>query len=73
MRHDVKVPIAGSVWSHVTTVGQRVGRGQICLVTECMKTEIPVEAPVDGTVTWLLPCGTTVEAGDVVAVVDDGV
>jgi acetyl-CoA carboxylase biotin carboxyl carrier protein len=70
VRHEVKVPIAGSVWSHVAVVGQRVEIGSVLLVCECMKTEIPIDAPVAGTVAWLRPCSETVEAGDVVAELD---
>ncbi len=69
-REEVAAPIAGSIWSHVAAVGQRVEVGSVLLVSECMKTEIPVEAPVAGTVTWLRPCGEAVEAGDVVAVLE---
>lgn len=29
-----------------------------------------VESPVDGIVTWLRPCGDTIEADDVVATID---
>lgn len=70
MRCEVKTPIAGSVWSHVTAVGQRVVTGGICLVIECMKTEVPVETPSDGTIVWLKACGEAVEADDVVAILD---
>jgi biotin carboxyl carrier protein len=35
-----------------------------------MKTEIPAEATVDGVIAWLRPCGETVEADDIVAIID---
>lgn len=71
MKHEVRAPIAGSIWSHVASVGQRVGAGDVVLLEECMKTEFPVEAPCAGTVTWLKACGETIEADEVVAVIDD--
>lgn len=70
-KHPVRTPIGGSVWSHSTGVGQRVVAGTTLLVCEVMKTEVSVESPVDGTVTWLAACGTTLEADALVAIVDD--
>jgi biotin carboxyl carrier protein len=70
VKREVRAPIAGSIWSHVASVGQRVEVGEVLLIEECMKTEIPVEAPIGGTVTWLKACGETIEADDVVATID---
>jgi biotin carboxyl carrier protein len=70
VRREVLAPIAGSVWSHVASVGQHVEVGEVLLIEECMKTEIPVEAPVAGTITWLKACGETIETDDVVATID---
>jgi propionyl-CoA carboxylase alpha chain len=70
VRREIRSPIGGSVWSHVASVGQRVEAGALLLILEVMKTEFPVEAPASSTVTWLRPCGETVEADDVVAVVE---
>ena len=62
--------MAGSVWSHVASMGQRVESGSVILIIECMKCEIPVESTVGGTVVELRACGETVEAEDVIAVID---
>lgn len=70
MRREIKSPIAGSVWSHVASVGQRVGIGATLLVVECMKSEFPVDAPEVGVVVWLRSCGETIEQDDVVAALD---
>jgi acetyl-CoA carboxylase biotin carboxyl carrier protein len=70
MRGEVKAPIAGSVWSHVAAVGQHVDSGTTLLLLEVMKTEIPVESTASGTVTWLRPCGESVEVDDLVATVE---
>lgn len=70
MRREVTAEIAGSVWSHVTSVGQQVAAEAVLLVTECMKTEIPVVAPEGGTVVWLLGCAESIELGTVVAILE---
>ena len=66
----IKAPIAGSVWSHVSSTGQRVEAGSTMLILECMKMEIPVEAPCAGTVVSLKGCGETIEADEIVAVLE---
>ena len=70
-RHQVKAPIAGSVWTHVAVVGQCVSVGDVICIEEVMKTEIPVEAPVAGTVAWIRSCGETLEADDLIALIDE--
>lgn len=70
-KHSIRSPVGGSVWTHSVGVGQRVVSGTTVLIVECMKTEFPVETPVDGTVTWLAACGDTLEQNDLVAIVDD--
>jgi biotin carboxyl carrier protein len=69
-KHEIRAPVGGSVWTHSVGVGQRVVAGTILLITECMKTEVPIEAPVDGIVGWLRPCGDTIETDDLVATLD---
>ena len=70
VKHAIKAVIGGSVWSHAASVGQRVGAGSTLLICEVMKCELPIETPVDGTVTWLRACGETVEVDDIVAIVE---
>lgn len=70
MRREIESPIAGSIWSHVATVNQRVKAGAILIVAECMKSEFAIEASVDGTVVWLKSCGEEIQARDVVAILD---
>ena len=69
-KHEIKTPVGGSVWTHSVGVGQRVVAGTVLVICEVMKTEFPVEAPIDGVVSWLRPCGDTVEADDVVATLE---
>jgi biotin carboxyl carrier protein len=58
----VRTEVAGNVWTVEVSVGQRVAAGDPLVIVESMKMEIPVEAPVDGTVT-----GIAVTKGDRVA------
>lgn len=71
MRHEIKSPIAGSVCAHIAVVGQHVEVGSTVVLIECMKTEITIEATHAGTVTWLLPCGESIEVDTVLAIIDD--
>ena len=46
----VTSPVSGSVWKIAVTPGQTVKHGDILVVVESMKMEIPVLAPADGVV-----------------------
>lgn len=70
-KHSIRTPTVGSIWTHSVGVGQRVVAGTTLLIIEVMKTEWPIDAPIDGEVVWLKPCGETVEIDDEVAIVDD--
>lgn len=41
-------PVTGSVWKLECSVGQVVSEGDVLMVLESMKMEIPLEAPVSG-------------------------
>ncbi len=69
-KREITTEVGGSVWTHAVGVGQRVIAGTTMLICEVMKCEFPIEAPVDGVVAWLRPCGDILEAGDVVAILD---
>ena len=70
-KREIKAEVGGSVWTHAVGVGQRVVAGTTILICEVMKCEFPIESPIDGTVVWLRPCGETLEAGDVIALIDE--
>ena len=53
-RLNIESEVTGNVWKVETTVGATVAEGDVLLVLESMKMEIPVEAPAAGTVAELL-------------------
>ena len=50
----VKSEIAGSVWKIEVMPGQSVAEGEVLIILESMKMEIPVEAPSAGVVAEIL-------------------
>lgn len=68
MSAEVRSEIAGTVWKCTATVGQRVKAGQPLIIVESMKMEIPVSAPLDGTVEAVLVAeGEMIEEDQVIA------
>jgi len=66
MATDVNAPITGTVWKIEVKVGEAVAEGQVCVILESMKMELPVEAPGAGTVaTIAVHEGQAVGEGDV--------
>ncbi len=47
---DVAAHITGTVWKIECKVGQTVNSGDVLVILESMKMEMPVEAPEGGTV-----------------------
>jgi acetyl-CoA carboxylase biotin carboxyl carrier protein len=47
---DVPAHITGTVWKIETKVGNAVAAGDVLVILESMKMEMPVEAPEPGTV-----------------------
>ena len=69
---EVLAEIAANVWQVPAEVGQSVVEGDTIAILESMKMEIPVEAPVSGTITELrVVPEDQVNEGDVIAVIDD--
>ena len=67
----VRSDMVANVWKVSVAVGDAVSQGDTIVILESMKTEIPVEAPHDGTVTEVLVAeGGSVAEGDVIAVLD---
>ncbi|MFH0847414.1 MAG: DUF2118 domain-containing protein [Chloroflexota bacterium] len=67
----VEFPITGKVVSVSVVVGGQVKEGDTICMLESMKMENPIVSPVDGVVKEIkLSPGQTVEAGDLVAVIE---
>jgi len=70
---EVEAEITANVWQVRTEVGRVVAEGDELVILESMKMEIPVLAPVAGTVVELrVAPDDQVHEGDVVAVIDEG-
>lgn len=71
MRHEVESEVQGNVWKVEVGVGDRVAAGDVLIILESMKMEIPVESPVAGIVSELkVAVEAAVEEEEVVAVVE---
>lgn len=71
-RHEVESEVTGNVWKVVLAEGARVAEGDVIMILESMKMEIPVEAPTAGTLVELLVAPEDqVEEDQVLAIVED--
>jgi len=67
----LKAEVAGKVWKIEAQPGQQVAKDDAVLVLECMKMEIPVEAPGPAQVREILVrVGDTVREGQEVALLE---
>jgi biotin carboxyl carrier protein len=68
---EVQAEMVANVWKVVVAQGDAISAGDPIVILESMKMEIPVESPVDGTVTEVrVQEGGVVQEGDVIAVVE---
>ncbi|HEY7772254.1 MAG TPA: urea carboxylase [Marinagarivorans sp.] len=64
--------VSGSVWQLQVEKGQRVEAGQVLVILESMKMEIPIYAPSAGTVLEVLPSnGSRVNAGQALVIIEE--
>jgi len=71
MATEVEAHITGTVWKIETTVGAQVSEGDILVILESMKMEMPVEAPADGKVVEIRCAeAQAVDEGDVLVVLE---
>ena len=71
MAEDVRAEIVASVLEVVVSKVDRIGAGDILVLLESMKMEIPVLAETGGTVTEVsVAVGDVIQAGDLIAVID---
>ena len=69
MATNVEAHITGTVFKIETDVGADVSEGDVLVVIESMKMELPVEAPGTGKVSEIrIEEGQSVEEGDVLVV-----
>ena len=69
---EVRAELIGSLWRVLATVGQRVAVEEEVMILESMKMEIPVLAPVAGTVHAILAAeGDVVQEGQTLLVIDE--
>jgi len=54
MTTRIEAHIAGTVWKIEVNVGDTVAVGQVVIILESMKMEMPVESPTSGLVTSVL-------------------
>ena len=67
---EVRTEITANVWQVHVEAGQVVDVGDTIVILESMKMEIPVEAPVAGTITEVrVKPDDQVQEGDVIAVI----
>ena len=45
-RQDVESEVTGNVWKVLKSAGDGVAEGEVIMILESMKMEIPVEAPI---------------------------
>ncbi len=66
MPTNVNAHITGTIWKVEVDVGDLVREGQVCVIIESMKMELPVEAPRAGKVDVIhVSAGQSVAEGDV--------
>ena len=71
MATEVRAEITANVWQVRTEVGAQVQEGDELVILESMKMEIPVVAPVPGTVSEVrVAPEDKIQEGDVVVVID---
>ena len=70
-RYEVESEVTGSVWKVLGEVGAQVAEGDVIMILESMKMEIPVEAPAAGTLAELhVAPEDQVEEDQVLAVIE---
>lgn len=71
MATEVEAQITGNIWKIEKAVGDEISEGDILIIMESMKMEIPVEAPCSGRLAEMrVQEGDSVEEGAVLVVVD---
>ena len=70
-KQDVESEVTGNVWKVLKSVGDSVAEGEVIMILESMKMEIPVESPAAGKLSQVLvEPEEQVEEDQVVAVIE---
>lgn len=71
-KHNVESEVTGNVWKVLLEAGATVAAGDVIIILESMKMEIPVEATVAGTLVEVLVAPEEqVEEDQVLAVIEN--
>lgn len=69
---DIKAHITGTVWKVEVEPGESVEEGDIIMILESMKMEMPIEAPIDGKILKVLVApNEPVKEDQVVAIMEE--
>lgn len=69
---EVRSDITGSVWKIEVSEKDHVSEGDVLMILESMKMEIPILAPVDGVITTInVQESHTVQGDDVVIIMEE--
>jgi biotin carboxyl carrier protein len=69
---ELRAEMAASVWQVLVAPGDVVAEGDVLLILESMKMELPVEAPAGGVVADLAVAeGDAVQEGDLLVAIED--
>ena len=71
MATEVTVPMVGKIVNVLVKVGEKVAEDDQIATLEAMKMEMPIVAPVGGTIKEIkVAAGESVGPGDVIAIID---
>jgi acetyl-CoA carboxylase biotin carboxyl carrier protein len=73
MPTEVRAHITGTVWKIEKAVGAEVAEGEVIIILESMKMEMPIEAPAAGKIVEIhVKEAEAVDEGKVVALIEEG-
>ena len=66
---NINAPMPGTILDVKVAVGQAVKKGDILVILEAMKMENEILAPCDGTVSYVIAKGSSVETGTLLSTI----